>query len=130
MSKTYQVPFVQTFKFAQIQSTGTENATKTSNVEVVQLLECTAAEGTKIAEITATVSVVGAINCIALIFVEHDGLTLLAKELVLSATGSTVVANATASWIEDDLILPNGAKILISCTTTAVVNVQCKYGEY
>ena len=130
MAKTYQVPFVQTFKFAQTQSTGTANATKENNVQVVQLLEATAAEGTKIAEITATVSSTGNISCIGLIFIEHNGLTLLAKELVLSAVGSTTVANATASWIEDDLILPQGAKIHVSCTTTAIVNFACKYGEY
>jgi len=130
MAKTYKAPFVQTFKFAQKQSTGTANAAKGSTTEVMELFECTNAEGTKIAEITATVSAVGAISTIGLIFIDFGGLRLLAKELTLVATGSTTVANAQNSWFPEDLILPNGAKIYISCTTTAVVNFALTCGEY
>ena len=130
MAKTYKAPFVQTFKFAQKQSTGTANATKGSTTEVVELFECTSSEGTKIAEITATVSATGAISTIGLIFIDYGAIRVLAKELTLSGTGSTTVANAQNSWFPEDLIHPNGAKIYISCTTTAVVNFQLACGEY
>jgi hypothetical protein len=130
MAKTYEAPFVQTFKFAQKQSTGTANAAKSNTTEVIELFECTSAEGTKIAEITATVSATGAISTIGLIFIDYGGIRVLAKELALSGIGSTTVANAENSWFPDDRILPSGAKIYISCTTTAVVNFALTCGEY